>query len=224
MRLVPRKYRHFFTLQADEIVRDEYRRMLHGRRPYSVKQRLGAKLGIPGWVAQRRATELGLTRVKEPRWSEPEMELLTKHAWKHPNTLAAIFRRHGFQRSVNAIHIMVTRRLGGRLANRPWYAATQLAKLLGVDSHLVLRWISSGQLRAERIGEGWTEGQSCAKYKIRSLDFRTFVAANPHVVDLRKVDQLWFIDLLTNYRANYTDEMNERRRIRGYAGESDGIV
>lgn len=208
-RLVPKAYRHVFTLQADEIIRAEYHRMLHGRRPYSVKKFLGAKLGVPGWVAMRRATELGVSRVKEPRWSDAELSLLTEHAWKNPNTITRIFKSHGFQRSVAAIHIMVTRRLGGRLANRTWYSGTQLATLLGIDRHLVLRWISSGLLSAKQEGAGRNASQSCDIHKIRNLDFRRFVATNPHVIDLRKVDQLWFIDLLTNYRVNAIDDHNE---------------
>jgi hypothetical protein len=213
-RLVPKAYRAVFTSQADEFIRAEYRRMLQGRRPYSVKERLGSQLGVPGWVAQRRAAELGITRVKEPRWSEEELELLVKHAWKHPKNIAATFRRHGFQRSANAVWLMVKRRFGGPTAHRPWYTATQLASLLGIDSHLVLRWISSGQLKAERAGTERTERQGGDFHKIRSLDFRKFVAANPHVIDLRKVDALWFIDLLTNYQANRFEETNEARPAR----------
>src|SRR5579864_1860137 len=98
MRLVPKKYRHIFTPEADEIIRFEYRRMLEGRRPYAVKDRLSAKLGCPGWAAQRRATELGLTRIKEPRWSDEELELLARIVAKTsaPQRIRERLAKHGF--------------------------------------------------------------------------------------------------------------------------------
>lgn len=210
-RLVPKKYRHVFTLQADEVIRAEYARMLHGRRPYAVKDFLGSKLGVPGWVTQRRAAELGLTRIKEPRWSDAELELLARHAHKSPQNIRRVFAKHGFVRSQNAVWLMLKRRLGGVRMNRPWFTATELSRFLGIDNHLVMRWISSGQLRSERAGTLRTELQGGDMHKIRNIDFRSFIATNPHAIDLRKVDQLWFIDLLTNYRANSTDDKNEER-------------
>jgi hypothetical protein len=214
-RLVPKKYRHVFTLEADEVIRAEYRRMLQGRRPYAVKERLGAKLGVPGWVTQRRATELGLSRIKEPRWTEDELELLARHATKSPQKIAAIFHAKGFPRSQNAVWLMLKRRLGGVRMNRSWYTATQLAGMLGIDSHAVVRWISSGQLPAERAGTLRTERQGGDLYVIKPSDLRLFIYRNPHAVDLRKVNQLWFIDLLANSDANRYEEVNLlRQRLR----------
>ena len=201
-RLVPKAYRHIFTLEADEIIRVEYRRMLIGRRPYSVKNRLGEKLRVPGWVTQRRATELGLTRIKEKRWTEEELELLAKHAYKHPDLVARILAKHGFSRSRNAIWIAVKRRLGGVRANRPYYTANELSNLLGIDRHAVSRWVFSGMLAAEHAGSERTEKQGGDIIFIRPAAVRKFVATNPEAIDLRKVDSLWFIDLLVNDKAN----------------------
>lgn len=201
-RHVPKKYRHVFSPEADEVIRVEYRRLLAGRRPYAVKERLGTKLGVPGWVTQRRATELGLSRIKEPRWSDPELELLAKHAHKNPDRIREVFAKHGFKRSRNAIGLMIKRRLGGVRMNRPWYTANELATLLGIDRHAPLRWISSGQLRAERVEDFRTDEQGGYRWAIRRPGLRDFIRDHPEAIDLRKVDQLWFLDLLTNTDAN----------------------
>lgn len=204
-RLVPRAYQSAFTPEMDQIIRDEYSRMLRGRRPYAVKDRLEVRLGVPGWVAQRRATELGLTRVKEPRWTEPELELLARHAGKNLDLISKIFSKNGFVRSRNAIWLMLKRRLGGVRMNRSWYTATQLSSLLGIDNHAVLRWIRSGMLAACRAGTLRTERNGGDFYKINRRDLRKFIADNPDAVDLKKVDQLWFIDLLANDFANRSE-------------------
>lgn len=191
-----------FTAEADEIIRAEYRKSLHGRRPYRLKDRLGDKLRVPGWVTQRRATELGLTRVKEKRWAEAEIELVSKHAYKNPELIRGLLAKSGFSRSRNAIWLLIKRRLGGVRANRPFYTANELANLLGIDRHAVLRWISSGMLQAKRGETERIETQGGDFHFIKPLDVRRFVAVNPEAVDLRKVDQLWFIDLLVNDQAN----------------------
>lgn len=201
-RLVPKAYREAFTPEADEIIRVEYRRLLVGRRPYALKDRLAAKLSVPGWVTQRRATELGLTRVKEKRWSAEELELLSRHAHKNPDLVKRILAKHGFMRSRNAIWLIVKRRLGGVRANRPYYTANELSNLLGIDRHAVGRWISSGMLAAKRGNTDRTEAQGGDFYFVYPGAVRQFVARNPEAVDLRKVDQLWFIDLLVNDKAN----------------------
>lgn len=200
-RRVPKAYRHIFTPQADEIIRAEYRLSLHGRRPYAIKDRLGSKLGVPGWVTQRRATELGITRIKEPRWTDVEVELLAIHAWKNPDLIRRIFLKRGYTRSSNSIWLKIKRRLGGRRMNRPFYTANELSELLGVDRHAVGRWIAEGRLSSKRGGTNRVEKQGGDMYFIRPRDVRAFVAANPKDIDLRKVDQHWFIDLLTNSKA-----------------------
>lgn len=213
MRLVPKKYRQAFTPQADEVIRAEYRRMLHGRRPYAVKDFLETKIGVPGWACQRRAAELGLTRIKEPRWTDEELELLAHIATRTVNRqrIREYLRKRGFVRSENAVWLMLKRRLGGVRMHRSWYTANQLAGLLGVDAHLVLSWIRSGRLPASKAGSERTQRQGGDMHVIRAHHLRAFVAANPHAIDLKKVDQLWFIDLLANDRANvYSDEVRER--------------
>ena len=73
-----RKY--VFTDQIDQIIREIY------LSPRDAKTRLGIgllakKVGMPHWALKKRARELGLARTKELPWSEPELEILSRHAW-----------------------------------------------------------------------------------------------------------------------------------------------
>jgi hypothetical protein len=47
---------------------------------------------------------------------------------------------------------------------------------------------------APRVGEQ----QNGDIYLIRESDVRRFILEHPTEIDLRKVDQLWFLDLITN--------------------------
>ena len=81
-------------------------------------------------------------------------------------------------------------------------SAYGLAQLMGVDSHIVARWIRTGALRAQPRGTLRTPQQGGDSYVIRPADVRRFIVTNPIGFDLRKVEPLWFIDLLTNRMAD----------------------
>jgi len=66
------------------------------------------------------------------------------------------------------------------------YSANGLARALGTDNHTVARWIRAGHLKGPDI------------YLIHEKDVRRFILGHPTDIDLRKVDQLWFLDLITN--------------------------
>ncbi len=79
-----------------------------------------------------------------------------------------------------------------------FYSANRLAEALGIDPHAVTRWINSGRLKATLRGTGRGERQNGDIYLIRERDVRRFVLEHPSDIDLRKVDQLWFRDIITN--------------------------
>jgi hypothetical protein len=53
-------------------------------------------------------------------------------------------------------------------------------------------------LKAKFRGTARTEQQNGDIYLIREKDVRRFILERPTDIDLRKVDQLWFLDLITN--------------------------
>jgi hypothetical protein len=53
-------------------------------------------------------------------------------------------------------------------------------------------------MKAKFRGTGRTEQQNGDIYFIHQKDVRRFILEHPTDIDLRKVDQLWFLDLITN--------------------------
>jgi len=58
--------------------------------------------------------------------------------------------------------------------------------------------IKSGHLKARFRGTARGEQQNGDSYLIQEKDVRYFTLEHPTDIDLRKVDQLWFLDLITN--------------------------
>ena len=79
-----------------------------------------------------------------------------------------------------------------------FYSPSGLAQGLGIDSHAVTRWIKSGYLKAKFRGTARTERQNGDIYLIHEKDVRRFILEHPTDIDLRSVDQIWFLDLITN--------------------------
>ena len=101
-----------------------------------------------------------------------------------------------YTRTVTGIHLKLKRM---RFKCDPsFYSGKGLAQALGIDSHVVTRWIKSGHLRAQFRGTARGEPQGGDIYLIREKDVRRFILEHPTEIDLRKVDQLWFLDLITN--------------------------
>ena len=102
----------------------------------------------------------------------------------------------GYGRTVTAIHLKLKRM---RFKSDPnFYSAKGLADAFGIDSHVVTRWIRAGCLHAERRGTNRAYQQGGDIYLIRERDVRRFILEYPTEIDLRKVDQLWFLDMITN--------------------------
>jgi hypothetical protein len=79
-----------------------------------------------------------------------------------------------------------------------FYSAYSLAQALGSDPHAVTRWIKSGQLKAKFRGTARGPQQNGDSYLIQEKDIRRFILEHPTSIDLRRVDQIWFLDLITN--------------------------
>jgi hypothetical protein len=161
--------------------------------------RLAARLGRPAWWVKKRAVVLGVTvpLKKEPAWSPAEEELLEKNAHKSPETIRRLFVKHGYRRTSAAI-VIRRKRLRLDTIDYDHYTGRQLAGEFGVDPTTVSSWIKRGWLRATRRGTARTEAQGDDHWWIKRKDVRKFVAENAAVIDLRKVDKLWFIDLLVS--------------------------
>jgi hypothetical protein len=157
---------------------------------------LAKKVGMPHWALKKRARELGLARTKEVPWSEPELAILSRYAWMSDERIRLKLKAAGYARTVTAIHLKLKRMRFKH--DGSFYSANGLAQALGIDSHAVTRWIKSGHLKAKLRGTERGPHQNGDIYLIHEKDVRRFILEHPTDIDLRKVDQLWFLDLITN--------------------------
>lgn len=196
-----KKYKYHWTPAMDDQIRQAYQLHVTNRRSVSIKGTLCKRFGVPPWAIQQRAAKLGLCRAKEKPWTEPELHLLERHAWKVETRIEQIFRSAGFARSAVAIRVKLRRHfVGGKVQHYPFYSANRLSQLIGLDRHVINAWINGGLLKARRQGTAHA-GTPRDFWMIYPEDVRQFLTANPMAFDLRKVDQLWFMDLLTNRNA-----------------------
>ena len=156
------------------------------------------RYGLPRWKISRYAQDNGwLAKGKrEPAWTDAELDVLKRNAHHSPIVIQKRLKAHGYTRSCTGI--VLKRKRMRFLQNLPGQSATGLAMCLGEDNHFVLRAIRSGQLKAVKRELERTEQQGGNPWLIRDKDAREFIMDNLHMIDLRKVDKYWFVDLLVN--------------------------
>jgi DNA-directed RNA polymerase specialized sigma24 family protein len=153
--------------------------------------------GITRQWLYRRARDLGITyRVGAGRgriWTEEETALLEKHAAKTPEAISRVLAKHGFARPPSACASRRQQIGLEALKNRDpdRYSANDLALLMGVDSHSVLRWIHRAGLPGvldESIGAWGT-------WRIHRDDVRDWLIRSVEW-DHRKCNREWLIEIL----------------------------
>jgi hypothetical protein len=102
-------------------------------------------------------------------------------------------KKAGYARSIASI--VLKRKRMRFLSNLKGMSAGLCAEFLGLDLHWVLNYIRQGLLKAEVIRRD-REGK--ANYFIREKDLRKFIINNPDLIDLRKVEKYYFIELVAN--------------------------
>ena len=192
---VQSRRKYVFTDQIDRLIRESYHNRQNERTRFSVRA-LAKKVGMPHWALKKRARELGLARTKELPWSERELEILGRYAWMSDERIRLKLKAAGYTRTVTGIHLKLKRMRFKH--DGSFYSACSLAQALGIDPHAVTRWIKSGHLKAKLRGTARTGQQNGDSYLIQEKDVRRFILEHPTDIDLRKVDQLWFLDLITN--------------------------
>lgn len=160
----------------------------------SVKK-LALQIRWPTWALRKRAAQLSLSHVKDKPWSEAELRILERYAWMCPARIRLKLKAQGFQRTATAIDIKLDRTAARR--NTPYLTANGLALLFGVDRHVIARWINLNYLKAMRRGTDRHERNGGDMYLIHENEVYRFIVARPMEFDIRKVDQLWFLDVVT---------------------------
>lgn len=196
VRRKPRKYRT--SEHIDRMIRDGY---LAANGDRNEIRRLAERVGRPRWWVSRRALDLGLRQPtkKEPPWTDAELELLESLAHHAVDVIRRKMAAKGYRRSAVAIAVKVKREGIGLRESRELagiYSATSLARLLGVDSKTITRWIEVEGLPATKAGTARSDIQGGDEWRIKAKTLRTWIGDHAARIDLRKVHRDWFIDLM----------------------------
>src|SRR5664279_1893289 len=216
-----RKY--VFTDQIDQLIREIYLNHRDAKTRPGIRL-LAKKIGMPHWALKKRARELGLARTKELPWSEAELGILARYAWMSDERIRLKLTAAGYSRTVTGIHLKLKRMRFKH--DGSFYSAYSLAQALGIDPHAVTRWIKSGHLKAKFRGTARGPQQNGDSYMIQEKDVRRFILEHPTDIDLRKVDQLWFLDLITNglvappeHHSQLVAQLHRQRRLKMLSAE-----
>jgi hypothetical protein len=150
---------------------------------------------MPRWAVYQRALQIVVVTSshQKKKWEDEEIKILKKNARYEPQTIKKRLEAAGFQRSISSI--VLKRKRMRLLVNLKGMSACLCAEFLGIDLHRVLDFIKSGLLKAEIIRQD-REGK--ANYYIRGKNLRSVIMNNPDLIDLRKIEKYYFIELLAN--------------------------
>jgi hypothetical protein len=88
------------------------------------------------------------------------------------------------------------KRLGTSRRVRDGYTMRDLELCLGEDHRKISKWIANGWLQDRFQGTRRHGGNGNDVHRIREQDILTFVKSHPQEINLGKVDQTWFLDLV----------------------------
>lgn len=177
--------KYVWTPERDQALRERYDSRTRGAIAV-----LAHAIGWPPWVIKKRATTLGLTHsVDRKDWTEPETAFL----WEHGGTRTSHWIAKRLGRSETSVVLKFKRMKISRRV-REGYTLHELMLCFGTDHHVIERWVREGKLVAKRretarVHDPWV---------VYDGDLLTFIRDFPLTFRLDKVDQTWFMDLITS--------------------------
>jgi len=177
-----------WTRERDEIMRREYDPKVRGRA-----QEIADKFGWPGWAIKKRAIYLGLTRTEDRRkWTGEEERFLLLHAGhRHVHWMAKQLKRTETSVVVKLKRLKISR------AMREGYTLQELELCFGCDHRAIERWAREGKLRVKK--RLYKTGRLYRRpWAVADAAILEFIRDYPLAFRLDKVDQVWFMDLITS--------------------------
>lgn len=183
-----RKY--IWLPRYDAYLRAHYYGGLHQRG--RVISALMRQTRFPRWYIKRQACRLGLTMHPDRRpWTKQELGTLDNLLGKvSATTIAKRLKR------TEASVVMKIKALGHSRRVREVYTMRDLEECLGEDHHKVYKWIAIGWLRDRLQGTRRHDGNGRDIHRFREKDILAFIKQHPQEINLGKVDQTWFLDLV----------------------------
>ena len=161
-------------------------------RRFHVLSRMVRMTGLPRWYIKRQAARLGLTMHMDRRpWTPAELNLLERLVGCMSTATIAKRLRRPENSVVNKLKRMKTSR-----RVRDGYTMRDLELCLGEDHRKISMWIANGWLQDRLQGTQRHDGNGNDIHRIREEDILNFVKRHPQEINLSKVDQTWFLDMV----------------------------
>jgi len=195
--------------EIDEVLRTAYRQSREytscdSSRPRGLTlKEIALRFGRTRAYLRRRAEELNLTRrrIKRcPKWTEEEQRILERSAHLSCQVIQKRLGKEGYERTIGAIRDRIT--LHHLRQGTPYYRQEELSRLLGVSAQAVRRWMREGLIRCQRM----QTASPTDPLLVHRNEIRRFIQRNPMAVDLKRVDQFWFLDLVFDGKIGETVE------------------
>ena len=184
------KPKHAWRTEYDVYLSTHYFGGLNRR--FQVLNQMVRLTGMPRWYIKRQAARLGLTLHMDRRpWTASEMNLLEKLVGRISSATIAKRLRRPESSVVNKL-----KRIGTSRRVRNGYTMRELELCLGEDHHKITEWIKNGWLQDRLQGTRRHDGNGNDIHRIREKDILTFIRNHPQELNLGKVDQTWFLDLV----------------------------
>lgn len=184
------KLKYNWLPQHDAYMRVHYHGGLHQRG--RVIKELMRQTGFPRWYVKRQAQRLGLAMHPDRRpWTPSELETLDKLLGKV--SAATIAKR--LKRTETSV-VMKIKSLGHSRRITEGYTIRDLELCLGEDHHKIQKWIAAGWLPNGFQGTRQHNGNGHDTHRVPAKDILDFIKCHPQEINLGKVDQLWFLDLV----------------------------
>lgn len=195
-----RQSKYVPTPQIDEMLQRIYRIGRHkvaDRQGVPTLQTYGQRIGWTSAALEERARQLGLCRPrKNPLWTTQELAILERLApLRSSKYISAVLREKGFIRSPSAVENKLVKH---QLRNEDdgSFTCASLGTALGMSDGgaRVRQWVEQGLLKGTNLdNEPPRHGQIV---KITRTALKRFLRRHYQLIDLRKVDQDWFFDLI----------------------------
>ena len=175
-------------------------------RRFRVLNRMIRLTGLPRWYIKRQASRLGLTmRMDRRPWAPVEVDLLERLVGTV--STAAIAKRLR-RPEVSVVNKLKRLRISRRV--REGYTMRDLELCLGEGHHKIGQWIAAGWLRDHVQGTRRHDGNGKDIHRILDKDILAFLRNHPQEINLGKVDQTWFLDLVLLKGREVREEPSQR--------------
>lgn len=184
------KLKYIWRSEYDAYLKAHYFGGLNRR--FRVLSQMVRMTGLPRWYIKRQARRLGLTMHIDRRpWTLAELNLLERLVGRVSTATIAKRLQRPESSVVNKLKRMKTSR-----RVRDGYTMRDLELCLGEDHRKISVWIANGWLQDRLQGTRRHDGNGNDIHRIREQDILNFIKGHPQEINLGKVDQTWFLDLV----------------------------